>query len=119
MGSPGSDQIRREELLTRIDGDVELLAELVEIFEEDLPGRFDEFEQAIRADDMEALHRAAHSFKGSVGNFAARSAFEMARRLDEAALGGHRESVHIVLDQLRKEVESLVPALHALLAELR
>ena len=69
-------------LLAGVDGNKRLLRELVRIFLADCPQRLAEIKEAIRSGDAGALWRAAHTLKGSVGNFAANNAFAAAQRLE-------------------------------------
>ena len=68
--------------LERMDGDVELMKELAGLFLGEWPQRMEEIGQAITQRDPARLQRAAHTLKGSVGNFAALQAFETAQRLE-------------------------------------
>jgi PAS domain S-box-containing protein len=69
-------------LLAGVDGNRRVLRELVRLFLADCPRRLAEIKEAIRRGDAGALGRAAHALKGSVGNFAAKSAFAAAQRLE-------------------------------------
>jgi two-component system, sensor histidine kinase and response regulator len=94
MGSPDSarvpvsqaDQvggvIDHTTLLAGVDGNRRVLRQLVRLFLADCPRRLAEIKEAIRRGDAEALGRAAHTLKGSVGNFAAKNAFAVAQRLE-------------------------------------
>ena len=68
--------------LERVDGDVELLKELAGLFKTECPQWMAEIRQAIDQRDASKLHQAAHTLRGSVGNFGARAAVEAARRLE-------------------------------------
>src|SRR5205823_6404797 len=72
----------KAELLKRVEDDMELLRELAALFGESCPKQLDAVRAAIAERDAAALERAAHAIKGSVGNFAAHSAFEAALRLE-------------------------------------
>jgi HPt (histidine-containing phosphotransfer) domain-containing protein len=71
--------------LERVDGDVELLRELARLFLDECPQRIDEIRRAMTGRDAEGLQQAAHTLKGSVGNFAVPGVFEAARRLEDGA----------------------------------
>jgi PAS domain S-box-containing protein len=75
-------------LLAGVDGNRRLLRDLVRLFLADCPQRVAEIKEAIRRSDAEALGRAAHSLKGSVGNFAAKNAFAAAQRLETMGRDG-------------------------------
>jgi two-component system, sensor histidine kinase and response regulator len=72
----------RSVALSHVDGDVELLREMAELFLADYPQQMAQIQQAIARDDSQALLRAAHSLKGVVGTFAARATYEAVQRLE-------------------------------------
>ena len=76
------------ELLARFDGDIELLKELAGIFLQECPRMLDEIRAALGAADSKALERAAHTLKGSVGNFAMPGPRETAQSLESLAESG-------------------------------
>ena len=61
----------RDAALERMDGDVELLKELVGLFLDECPQRMAEIREALTRRDATKLRQAAHTLKGSVGNFGA------------------------------------------------
>jgi HPt (histidine-containing phosphotransfer) domain-containing protein len=75
----------RAELLERVDGDAELLVEIVRIFLDDLPRASDEMRLASEAGDLKTLARAAHKLRGALANLCAGAAASAARRLEQHA----------------------------------
>ena len=92
------------ELLARFDGDIELLKELAGIFLQECPRMLDEIRAALGTADLRALERAAHTLKGSVGNFAMPGPWETAQRLELLAksgqLSGAQEIFHVLEQQI-------------------
>ena len=80
--------IDRAALLAGVDGNRRLLRELIRLFLVDCPRRQAEIKEAVRRGDAEALRIAAHTLKGSVGNFAAKQAFAAAQRLETMGRAG-------------------------------
>jgi two-component system sensor histidine kinase/response regulator len=76
------DGLSRESMLQLFDQDEELLAELAELFLADSPALLSEIQAGVRALDAAAVERAAHALKGSVGNFGAKRALELSRRME-------------------------------------
>ena len=103
--------------LQRVEGDVELLAELADMFLEEHGSLCDQISEAIEQCDSEAVTRAAHSLKGSVGNFNARGAFEAALSIETAGRSGDLSQAPRYFDALQAELARLVPALQQLAAE--
>jgi signal transduction histidine kinase/DNA-binding response OmpR family regulator len=83
----------REELLRRLGGDPQLMADVLGIFFEDCPGQRAAIEAAIQAGDAGELRTAAHALKGAARNVAARLVAERARELEEAGAAGTFDAV--------------------------
>lgn len=70
-------------LLSRVDGDEEIFAELCDIFLDDAPKRLAAIRAALDAGDAKALRAAAHAFKGAAGVFDATGIVDAARVLEQ------------------------------------
>jgi two-component system sensor histidine kinase/response regulator len=92
------------ELLARFDGDSELLKELAGIFLHECPRMLDEIRAALGAADSKALERAAHTLKGSVGNFAMPGPWESAQRLELLAKSGQLSGVQEIFPILEQQI---------------
>jgi len=79
---PAEQVIDQAALLNGVDGNRRLLNQIVRLFLADYPRRIDEIKNAIHRGDANALARAAHALKGSVGNFAAKNAISVLQRLE-------------------------------------
>src|SRR2546430_16610173 len=74
--------------LGRVDGDKDLLEELVHTFQEDLSERVAALTAAIRrGDDQETFH-AAHSLRGPLGILVAEKALALAEELETLGRAG-------------------------------
>jgi two-component system sensor histidine kinase/response regulator len=91
-------------LLARYDDDVDLIKEIAELFISDLPTRMSEIKKAITDRDARGLQLAAHSLKGSVGNFNASQAFAAAQALESAGRDGDLSEVEDSLSDLETSV---------------
>ena len=76
------DALDTTKILERIGGDRELLRELAGLFVGDCPRMLSDIQDAVRDGNAEALQKAAHALKGSVSNFAAEAAVQVAFRLE-------------------------------------
>lgn len=74
--------IDRKQLMERVDGDFELLKELLTVFVEEFPAQLKEIEEAILCNNSEKLHRSAHRLKGALGNLAAEEAYETSMTME-------------------------------------
>ncbi|WZP00664.1 Hpt domain-containing protein [Isosphaeraceae bacterium EP7] len=88
-----ADQTRpsfdRADLMERLDSDIELISELVQIFLEDAPQLVEELGAALARGDTAQVHRSAHSLKGSASNFSAGPVVESALRLELMGKSGN------------------------------
>jgi PAS domain S-box-containing protein len=96
------------------EGDVGLLKEIAAMFLEESPIMIARMEDALRRGDSDALERAAHTVKGSVGNFAAKPAFQAAQRVEQIGRDGNMGDAEEAFRALKTELERLEPALAAL-----
>jgi CheY-like chemotaxis protein len=83
------DVIDEATLLAGIDGNRRILREIVRLFLADYPQRLAEIKQAIGRGDGVAVARAAHTLKGSVGNFAAEKAVAAAQSVEDVGKSGN------------------------------
>ncbi|NNE91927.1 MAG: response regulator [Verrucomicrobiales bacterium] len=92
--------------------DPSLMAQLIGFFAEETGGYLERARKAIDESDSEELSRAAHSLKGTLGNYSARNAFRAAKKLNEEARNGKRDGVRELFASLSREVASLEDALN-------
>ena len=105
------EQIDRASLLERVEGDRELLAEMVHLFEEDAPKLLAAMRDALQRCDVVALERAAHSLKGAAGNLSAKATAAAASQLETDAKNGGVETAKGSLVEVERAVKQLLPAL--------
>ena len=114
-GSCGEDQgenvFDRELALASVEGDGELLREVVGLFLEEYPKTMTEIRAAIEEGDPHRLNRAAHALKGSVGNFGGRKAFDAALRLEMMGKDNNLGGADLVFSSLAEELACLRKAL--------
>lgn len=105
-----------ERALEQIGHDLQLLAEIAELFFEDAPRMLADIEAAIELDDAEALRQAAHALKGAVANFAAETPREIAADLELQGFESRMEGAADRLLGLRASLATFEAELQALLA---
>jgi CheY-like chemotaxis protein/HPt (histidine-containing phosphotransfer) domain-containing protein len=103
-----------EAAVNHFEGDIDLLKEIAEMFLEESPILMYQMKEALNRGDNAALERAAHTIKGSVGNFAAKPAFDAALRVE--AIGRDSEMRHAddAYNKLEEEIARLKPVLTSL-----
>ncbi len=68
--------------MERVDGDEELIREVLGIFLEDIPGILEELKRGVKEGLPEVVARAAHALKGASANIAANRLREYAYQLE-------------------------------------
>ena len=87
-------------LLSRVDGDEEIFAELCDIFLDDAPKRLAAIRSALETRDAQGLRAAAHAFKGAAGVFDAVGIVDAARVLEQMGDQGTLDGGDAVYRQL-------------------
>jgi HPt (histidine-containing phosphotransfer) domain-containing protein len=108
----------RAAALDRVEGDVELLMELIELFFEQAPGLMAEIDQSIESVNARTLTAAAHSLKGSAGNLGGSDAYDTANRLEQLAKEGDLANASALAAKLQQDVLILTSALAVYRQEL-
>jgi two-component system, sensor histidine kinase and response regulator len=116
--SKRDEQVDRTSLLERVEGDQELLAEMIHLFREDVPQLLDAMRNALQQGDMKSLERSAHSMKGAAGNLSAYVVVDAALRLEQDAKNRDAESSRASLATLQGAIDRLLPALAELCLEV-
>jgi two-component system, sensor histidine kinase and response regulator len=102
-------------LIDRFMGEADLLCGVAEVFLEAEPGLRAKLEDGLQTGDAAKVAAAAHSIKGSVGNFGAQAAVDAATMLETMGrtrdlYGAHSVAVELQghLDLLRVQLERLL-----------
>ena len=106
-----------QEILERVGGDRELLADLVVLLREECEHLVPAIEEAIEKDDYRTLEQVAHKLKGSVGQMAAGAVYGTARQLEQFGRDGEIEAAKVPAGRLEEEVGVLLEALEAFAAK--
>ena len=109
----GLPEFDRAELLDRLGGDAELLAEVVGLFLDDHPRLQAAMKTAHDAGDSTNLGRLAHTLRGVASNFAIPSMLEAARTVEELAKTDDRTSQTTAFEHLKAVIERVLPELRA------
>jgi PAS domain S-box-containing protein len=99
--------------LKRVEGDRELLDEIVRIFAGQCPKTMTEIRNAIRAADLTSLERAAHSLKGSAANLGATAVMRSAEELEACGRAKDLPGARIRFQELGSALEKLLHELEA------
>jgi CheY-like chemotaxis protein len=104
--------------LDRVEGDRDLLGEMATIFLEEYPRFLQQMRQAIADNDSATLCHAAHTLRGSVGNFVATDAAAAALVLENMGREEGLAQASVALAQLEAVLARLTLALSKLTTEL-
>ena len=111
--TPAANAFDIDTALKHVEGDRDLLDEIVRIFSDQCPRTVSEIQNAIRAADFSLVERAAHSLKGAASNLCATGVTQSAAELEESARSGNLSSVRERFQLLEREVEKLLRELGA------
>jgi len=112
--TPESRVLDATGLLERVEGDRELLEELVRLFAQECPANMAAIRQAQEARDAPLLERLAHTLKGASANLGAYRVFTSASELEARARIGDWKNTGESIGNLEREVERLLPELESL-----
>ena len=106
-----------EELLERVDGDREFVAELSGMFREDYPKHLATMRACLDQGDAEGLKRSSHALKGALSNLGALRGAALAGSLEQSAAEGTTAGAISSLVELEHELPRVVVALAELCTE--
>jgi len=101
--------------LEAVGGEVDILRDVAGAFLQDYSSRLADIENAIARNDVEAVQLAAHTFKGAIGQLAARRGLDLTRQLEKFARDGNLQQAALTLTSLRSEVLRLAARLQELI----
>jgi PAS domain S-box-containing protein len=93
-----------EEVMARVGGDTALLAELAQIFSDQVPQIMAEVGRCLREQDTRGLERAAHTLRGSAASFGARRAVAAAQSLEQIGRAGQLDEALPLVEELIREL---------------
>lgn len=102
------DVLDLAEAIENMDGDVELLQEIVEIFLETASEQLDSIAEGIASQDLEKVGIQSHAMKGGASNFCARKFVASAARLEELMRQDTLEGAVELLQQMRADHDDIV-----------
>jgi HPt (histidine-containing phosphotransfer) domain-containing protein len=96
-------------------GEPDVLAEVLQMFLQEVPPRIERLRNAWTTGDIQGLHRAAHSLKGSAGNIGAQRLLAVCRQLDNrtesadpTATAGLVSALAVEFDKVEVEIRHLL-----------
>ncbi len=96
--------IDRVSLLRRVDGDTELLIELIEIFFTSYPQQISALEEALQNREYLEAEHTAHSLKGALQTFFKGALPAKALACEYAAAQGNADNLEVCIAELKVEL---------------
>ena len=107
-------QLNEAEILARLDGDCQLLADLCDLSLVELPRMIKSLAETIKTGEATAVHRAAHRLKGSLSIFGRVAHTLDLEALEEMALRQDLAQAPEILSRLEKHLDEFSAAVAAL-----
>ena len=95
----------RGALLDRVEGDMQLLGDIIELFKEDSVRQLAAIHEALDKKDASTLRRAAHTLKGTCGSLGAPEAAATALELEKQAAAGDLSRAQEIVRLLESQVQ--------------
>ncbi len=95
------------EAMTNLDGDAELLEEILDIFMETAEDQLQSIHDGIEAADVKQVAVQAHGMKGGASNFCAKKFVRSALKLEIRAKEGNLDGAEELLDGMKAAFEDL------------
>jgi CheY-like chemotaxis protein/HPt (histidine-containing phosphotransfer) domain-containing protein len=92
-----------DDLLRRVDGDKEFLAEIVSLFLQDMPKQMNILAQALTDNDASLCYRQAHTIKGASANLGAKAMQIVASEIETAGRNGDMEGAAAAFEKLKDQ----------------
>ena len=106
--------LNREELMSRVGGDQELIEILAGAFRDDAPRHIAAFSTALAANDAPVAKKVAHTIKGCAGNLAGTRLRNYAKTLELSVVSGNLDEAKRALPGLEDEINALLDQIEQL-----
>ncbi len=104
---PATDIFDMEGLRARVEGDLELFDEMIELYLSSSPLLLTEIESAVASRDRDKINRAAHTLKGVLKNMCAATCAEAALELETIGKSGDLQQAPQSFNTLKNEYQRL------------
>jgi HPt (histidine-containing phosphotransfer) domain-containing protein len=100
-----------QSLRQRVEDDVELMREMIELYLSGAPQMLAEIERSVAAGDAPGVQMSAHALKGATQNMSGRRAAAAAFKLEQLGRSGDVGAAAEALETLQRELEMFREAL--------
>lgn len=113
QSQPETPAFDRDQAMETVDGDVELIKEIIEAFLQEYPNLMADLRNAIAKDDPQAVGQAAHTLKGAASALAATSVVELAKEFESLGAANEISKAASLYATLEEAMQVLVTQLVA------
>ncbi|HDD44396.1 MAG TPA: Hpt domain-containing protein [Candidatus Desulfofervidus auxilii] len=92
-------------VMEMVEGDKELLKELLNLFFSDYPEKLAKIHHALEKNDAKTVYETAHSLKGACGNLGLSRAYNLSLEIEKMCKEGKLERVEEAYKKLVKELD--------------
>lgn len=103
---PETEQVEiwnKKDALWRVDGDLDLFADLVDVFFRSHTNTLEDMKKALAGHDSDTLIKLAHSFKGASGNLSATRLYQVAEQVEKYGRSGRLDDAGKTIHLLEYE----------------
>ena len=97
--------LAKNEVLERVDGDIQFLTDLTQDFLDSFPSQFAELSAAAESCDAHETEHKAHSLKGALRNLGGLKSGATAHKIELAAKQGDISTAKQMLSELKSDVK--------------
>lgn len=106
-------------LLKTVDGDLELLKEITDLYFLDAPRQMARMQRALIAKEPAEIREAAHSLKGATGAFGQNAVYHLALALEQAGQAKNLQQAELLWNQLTSALHTMETVIkQAILAQV-
>ena len=117
MSTATTSVLNIEDLLSRVDDDRELLAELFFIFKTIFPTHLQQLREAVACKAPRQIETESHTLKGMLLNLSASRAAAAAHELEQMGRNHQFENLNLAFDGFQAEVEALLTQMNGYVTE--
>lgn len=114
MSTDTPSYLDRKVMLQRVDGEIEILQEVIAVFFDTYPEQLETIREALCAENFAEAERSAHALKGSLQIFFKGEVIRLAYETEIAARASAQSDALNRLLELRNELSAIRPLLDEL-----
>lgn len=116
IANSSADVFDLQSVLDMVDGELDFVRDLVDMYLSNFPEQNDELRAAFAAGDAEKVRKVAHRLKSSTGNLGGRRAQAAVVELEYQAMDGQLDGADALFAQCQTELGAFEQTLRAFLA---